>query len=707
MRAALLVLLCAVAFNAIACSCGGPGAPAREFAQNDAVFLARVVNVASIKDFHTRLEVIRTWKGNVPKTVELALDVCGYMKFEAGREYLVYAHTPPWMVSMCSRTRPAGEAQIEMRILDALRAGKSEASIVKELPELMLHDARPAVRSEAARLLARDTPQEVAVAAVPSFVRALRDPSAQVRKSVIAALDSARWLMVDDPQHSVVRAFIEMLDDRDAEIRAQIARSLEKGWLVPETEPALRARLDVERDRAVLSKIAWTLAVIGSRASKRRVVPLLVQDLESSESWIRREAAERLGKIGPDARAAAQPLAALLRDKEEWVRYYAAGALGEIGSREAVPHLLAALDDPKPDVRAQAALAIFMTEDDATLQTTVIPVLIRSLETAKEFERYHLIRVLGEIGPAAREAVPALSRLLLASRPSEGTLLADALRGIGPRAARAVPAILFVLAESKERLSLVRTLEAINDRSEPVVRALEERLQDRDEHVRVAAAAVLAKWRIPSGSAFVAKLVPPLVEQLSNEKTRRHAVHRLNELRDVAPPPASAVPALRRMLSVADDRRPAIFALGSIGSGASAAVPDLIAALRDPDAWTRAVAAEGLRRIGTSEAMRAFDAFAPAEVAAHAQQLRNGDDRERGEAARCLVHLAPHSAAVLDALIAALDDPYWLTRTKSAEALGALGKAAASAKPALIRALDDRNAYVRTAAAAALSINGV
>ncbi len=281
-----------------------------------------------------------------------------------------------------------------------------------------------------------------------------------------------------------------------------------------------------------------------------------------------------------------------------------------------------------------------MTGDDAALRTRAVPVLVRTLDAPGEWQRWHLVRVIGEIGPAARPAAPLLARLLPTAKDI--------------------------------RFPILQALESIDDRSAPVIRAVHALLQDRDEHTRSAAAMLLAKWRVPAGSAYVAqKIVPPLVRDFASPDalTRVEALRRLDELD--APLPAAAVPKLRAML-------------------------------RESEPWPRALAAEALRNIGTPEARSAFDAFAKKEVVAVAQRLRSSRGNERAQAARLLVHLAPHSIVAMNDLIAALSDADWLTRTKSAEALGALGPAAAPATKALTRALGDRNSYVRGAARVAL-----
>src|ERR1043166_9930771 len=82
--------------------------------------------------------------------------------------------------------------------------------------------------------------------------------------------------------------------------------------------------------------------------------------LQDSSIELRREAAEALGELGPDAKAAAPDLAAALKDKDDGVRIKAAAALWSIGSAgaTAVPDLIAALQDKRAEVRLGAAGAL-------------------------------------------------------------------------------------------------------------------------------------------------------------------------------------------------------------------------------------------------------------------------------------------------------------------------------------------------------------
>jgi HEAT repeat protein len=79
-----------------------------------------------------------------------------------------------------------------------------------------------------------------------------------------------------------------------------------------------------------------------------------------ADEAVAEEAAEALGRIGPEAAASVPALTAALDDERGDVRRVAARALGRIGlpAHASAPALVRALDDPRPPVRLMAARAL-------------------------------------------------------------------------------------------------------------------------------------------------------------------------------------------------------------------------------------------------------------------------------------------------------------------------------------------------------------
>jgi hypothetical protein len=93
-------------------------------------------------------------------------------------------------------------------------------------------------------------------------------------------------------------------------------------------------------------------------------IPVSVQNLLSAlhsiNEDVSRQAAEAMGKIGPDAKAAIPALIAALKDNDKEVRRAATYALSNIGpeAKAAVPALTKALKDKDGNVRVYAAKAL-------------------------------------------------------------------------------------------------------------------------------------------------------------------------------------------------------------------------------------------------------------------------------------------------------------------------------------------------------------
>lgn len=219
--------------------------------------------------------------------------------------------------------------------------------------------------------------------------------------------------------------------------------------------------------------------------------PELVAALNDRDPEIRAASAWALGALG-DAPAPTVPaLAGALRDEQEAVRTAAAEALGSLGarSRSAASALFAALDDPRANVRAAAARALARLE----LTAESIPSLAKALGSPDAYVRAFGAWSLGNLGPAAREAVPALVEAL--GPDDTATVVAAALARIGPAAAEAVPALVADLRgpDSGRRWRAARTLGRIGPTAESAVTELVAALRDPNEAVRAHAARALGR----------------------------------------------------------------------------------------------------------------------------------------------------------------------------------------------------------------------
>jgi HEAT repeat protein len=187
---------------------------------------------------------------------------------------------------------------------------------------------------------------------------------------------------------------------------------------------------------------------------------------------------------------------------------------------------------------------------------------------------------------------------------------------------------------------------------------------------------------------------------------------------------ASAVAVLVELLkddrsndwSAAEVRWTAAEILGELGTDAAKATPDLLAALHDPDAHVRSVAALMLQKVGAppeqavppliglldgNDRLRAVEVLsqyrgdARAAVPRLKELLKDPQPDMRWSAAMTLGEIGPEAREAVPALVSALNDEHALVREHAAESLGLVGVADSAVLEGLIKALKDKEARVR------------
>jgi HEAT repeat protein len=178
--------------------------------------------------------------------------------------------------------------------------------------------------------------------------------------------------------------------------------------------PSLLSLLQDE-DRGVRLRAALALGDLAREV--RRVLPPLRSALQEAalhdeDGGVRAEAVRALLRAGPQPATEIGALVDALRSEVDAVRFHAALALGDLGpaGRPAVPALIrASLWDEEAAVRVGAALALWKIDQRDPL---VQGVLTEALGDANELVCWIAAEFLGQMGPAAREAVPALRQTL-------------------------------------------------------------------------------------------------------------------------------------------------------------------------------------------------------------------------------------------------------------------------------------------------------
>jgi HEAT repeat protein len=328
-----------------------------------------------------------------------------------------------------------------------------------------LNNSRPDIRREA--VLALGTMNDAALPAVPQIVETLKDE--HVRTAATFALgqlgkipaDSEKtirencksddktlatvsyWALArvhpdDKPlRREATERIVENLKDKDPFVRVSAARALAALPPAPEiTLPILEKSLK-EADAETAQYALDALASIGPQA-----VPRLIDLLKHKR--LRVKVVYVLGQIGPGAAPAVDELAKLVGDKDDNLATEAVLALGKIGpdAKPAVPELTKALDRADcPNAHAiiytlgrigpnaasaEPLLLKAMKSKDASLSVVAawaltkidahadkaetISVFIAGLSDSLPETRKAAAEALGDLGPAARDAVSALKK---------------------------------------------------------------------------------------------------------------------------------------------------------------------------------------------------------------------------------------------------------------------------------------------------------
>lgn len=156
-----------------------------------------------------------------------------------------------------------------------------------------------------------------------------------------------------------------------------------------------------------------TLGILGFVYAENGAAREAMGRLTNKDTAVRRQAAQDLAEMGPEAKLATPALRKALQDGDLFVRRFAALALGKVGpgvsdAKDNVSALALAMNDTKKEVQLAAA--------DALLQMG--PLSLNAFMAAlKDPNRDPAIRKkaaqgLAKIGPSARGALPTLTEMV-------------------------------------------------------------------------------------------------------------------------------------------------------------------------------------------------------------------------------------------------------------------------------------------------------
>lgn len=330
------------------------------------------------------------------------------------------------------------------------------------------------------------------------------------------------------------------------------------------------------------------------------------------------------GESPLDPKAAVAALGHRLESKDRGTRTATLAALSAIGRAvpaSAPPELLAALDRGTPEEQDHVALALasfrqgvdpaiarmfqafekgqpgtagIMNAGLAAIRPSpaVVPLLIEKLQSPRLDVRTHAARMLGRIGPEARDSIPALLALLASSDPRgiEGLEVAGDYRGYSPvhdnaaegacqaigrivSGTEAAPAVVDQLATAlkgapaSHRRVYAFSLGLCGKDAAPAVPALAEVLHTEIAEPSAPGTGQRLAWslgQIAPGTPQAGTAVAALTDALSASETPT-VLAAANALGGFGPDANPAVPRLREMLKKPEVALPADRALERLG----------------------------------------------------------------------------------------------------------------------------------------------
>ena len=239
---------------------------------------------------------------------------------------------------------------------------------------------------------------------------------------------------------------------------------------------------------------------LGEKAKDdKTVAPALIAALKDKDWRVRRGATDALAEMGPDAKGAVGALVAALKDKDMWVRDGAAVALGKMGpaAESAAKPLVEAIRDGDVWVRESAIASLrSITKDEEVLLAAAL-IVVRTPSTGFSAKR-HAMGMVARYGKGRKDAIGAMIRML--ENPGEGMWRGclwqaiDLLGEAGPAARDAVPVLIAGLKAGRKehRMKSAAALGKIASSGRPVTAALEAVAKgDKEEQVRAAAGEAL------------------------------------------------------------------------------------------------------------------------------------------------------------------------------------------------------------------------
>lgn len=614
------------------------------------------------------------------------------------------------------RAGPKGEAALSENGLKALREGLSDKDpairehtahtlgaigpaakpLSNQLLKLCGEDKDPVVRG-----IAFDALRSVGVTDVPGLAALMNSKDVEVRRraaEIISALPEVPPYAVPsltralDDEEDVIRVAAAMgitaagPKGASKETAASLVAAVKKGF-PPEFDPKT-ARLDDPQ-------LAYFTAL--SRQGKFAVTPTM--ELLKHKNWfVRYFALQTLGDLGADAKEASKTIRDSLTDPD--VALEAAVTLYRVGEedlQDAIRLVELAFVSTQPGVVRSAIEAVSRM---GAAGKKLTPEVLKQLASTAPDARYAAVGFVGTLEPAeAAKQVPELAKLAADEQPLIRRRVGVVLEKLGPAAAPAAEALGKALIPEKDesvRDQFVDALIAMGSAAKPAVVGLAPIISDSSassqSRIKVIGALILAD---PGSKEAAAALV--IAANDRDQHVRRAAAMAIGKLNPLPDDARAVLVKLLKSDARADVMSAAARGLATAGTKAKAAKPELeaVAAGKMPGTafWAKV-------------ALVAIDGDVTKAGGVVREALAGRNASVRVAAAEALMLVGPTPADV-PTLVKISREPTNGAKEAAAMALGQIGSGAKDAVPRLIELLDDRDQDVRTTAAEALGKVGL
>ena len=426
--------------------------------------------------------------------------------------------------------------------------------------------------------------------AVPALVEALDDEAyKKARSSICRMLGKIGDKRAVEPLIRVVKT------TKDDSLRGGAMSAL--GRLGPPAAAAIPVLTAALKDESSIIRVTAARAMhrIEPKTPRSTLVPLLI-DVAGGDDWqASGSALSALAEV--DGARALGVLVPYLKHPHKYVRGQAAQGLGSLGpkAREALPELIDALADVPADgamLEVAKAVADVSRGDKQTVST-----LIAIVQDPDDRRDRGAIRAARDMGTAGRAVVPAI--VAAATDPKRHADVRkeaiEAIMTMAPKSPEVAEALLRLAADADKEMRKIAFWRLAQAKIDPalVVPVFVKGLASDDSSIRGSASRFLAREASKNR-----KVMGMLIDVLKKKGPDCVAV--AAAMRDLGSGAKYAVPALIECLESKDAKvcYAAAFTLGRLGPITRKVVPALCAALKDPSTPNHGGIAQAIAMIG-------------------------------------------------------------------------------------------------------------